>query len=449
MAINEGFRVGLNEIRETSIQSDTLYHKYVDQIMPDTDIGAWSAPILTNPAVMNEFFDMLVQRIIYTAIEVKSFNNPLKMLEGDRMPLGAVGQEIAFNPAKARKFNVDDFAGLLAKYESDVKVQYMHLNSDLQYCVTYTRAKIKDAFTSWDNLNSFVDGIIQTLYNGAYIDHFRMTKELVSTAYVGNNVQFRIITEPTDADKAKAFVKYARELYMNMRFPSSEFNAWEKVGGYGRALLTWTNPEDIVFLIRTDILALIDVEVLASAFNMSKTDLMGRILPVDNFDVYDGTDKIYDGSSIIGFMGDKAWFRIKEQEMTMDEFYNPNNRTWQAYLNDVRMYAYSLFANGIVFCTEAPSVDATAIAFDKSSITVASSIEVGETETNTIITTPFNATVEDMTVASSDSTVATVAISTTNPKQVIVTKKGAGTATITATLGNLTATFTYTAESNP
>lgn len=449
MAIKEGFRVALNELRETSIQSDTLYAKSVDQILPTTDIASWASPILTNPNIMNEFMSMLVQRIVYTQIEVKLFNNPLKMLEGDRMPLGAIGQEIAFNPIVGRIFNVDDFAGLLARYDADVKVQYMHLNSDIQYPVTITRAKIKDAFTSWENLNSFVDGITQSLYNGAYIDHFRMTKDLISSAYKGNNVVIETVTAVTTADTAKAFVKKAREIFLNMRFPSYKYNAWRKVGGYGRDLLVWSNPEDIVFVIKSSILNEIDVDVLASAFNMDKISLMGRILPVDNFDVYDGTRLVYDGSAIIGFMGDKSWFRIKEQEMTMDEFYNANNRTWQLYLNDVRMYAYSLFANGVVFATQMPTVPATAIAFDKNSITVASSIAVGDTETNTVITTPFNATVEDMTVASSDSTVATVAISSTNPKEVIVTKKGAGTATITATLGNLTATFTYTAESNP
>ena len=443
MAIKEGLRTALNAIRETSIENDTLYHRQIDQILPDTDIGAWASPILESQTVMNEFFDMLVQRIIYTQIESKLFNNPLKMLEGDRMPLGSIGQEIAFNPIKARPFNVDDFAGLLAKYEADVKVQYMHLNSDLQYCVTYTRAKIKDAFTSWDNLNSFIDGITQSLYNGAYIDHYRMTKGLISSAYAGNNVQLRVITEPDDADTAKAFVKYAREMYMNMRFPSSAFNAWNKVGGYGRELLTWTNPEDIVFVIRTDMLALLDVEVLASAFNMDKTTLMGRILPVDNFDEYEGTEKIYDGSNIIGFMGDKAWFRIKEQEMTMDEFYNPNNRTWQVYLNDVRMYQYSLFANGVVFCLEEPEVNATAIKFTSDTITFNAQ---EETAGNPLITTPFNATVEELVVTSSDENVVTVSAV---GKNVTITKVGAGTATVTATLGNLTATCTVTVSDTP
>ena len=110
MAIKEGLRTALNQIRETSIESDTLYHRYVDQIYPDTDIGAWASPILENPQVANEFFDVLIRRIVYTRIEVKRFRNPLAQLEGDRLPLGAVGQEIAFNPIKARKFNVDDFA---------------------------------------------------------------------------------------------------------------------------------------------------------------------------------------------------------------------------------------------------------------------------------------------------------------------------------------------------
>lgn len=443
--IPEGFRVALNELRETAIRDGKLYAQSVDQILPDTDIGSWSAPILANPDLMNEFMSMLVQRIVYTQIQVKMFNNPLRELEGDRLPLGAIGQEIAFNPIKARKFNVDDFAGLLAKYEADVKVQYMHLNSDLQYCVTITRAKIKDAFTSWENLNSFVDGITQSLYNGAYIDHYRMTKDLVSSAYSGNNVQVEVVTAPTTEATSKAFVKKAREIYLNMKFPSVKFNAWRKVGGYGNDLLTWSDPSDIRFIIRADVMNEIDVDVLASAFNMDKTSLMGKILTVDNFDIYDGTTKVYDGSKIIGFMGDKSWFRIKEQEMTMDEFYNPNNRTWQMYLNDVRMYQYSLFANGVVFATEEPQVNATAIKFAEESITFGADqlIEIG-----TVITTPYNAT-GTITYTSSDTDVVTVSAFEESPKQVSIVKVGAGTATVTATLGNLTATLSVTVPENP
>ena len=114
MAIPQGLKVALNNIRETSIENNTLYHKYVPEIFDDTDIGSFASPILAMPQVMNEFMNVLVQRIVYTQVETKLFNNPLRVLEGDRLPLGAIGQEIYINPAKHRKFNVDDFARIIS-----------------------------------------------------------------------------------------------------------------------------------------------------------------------------------------------------------------------------------------------------------------------------------------------------------------------------------------------
>lgn len=403
MAIAEGLKTALNEIRETAIESDRLYAKYIDQIRPDTDINVWARPILDNQAIMNDFFNMLVQRIIYTQIEVKLFNNPLEVLEGDQIPLGSIGQEIYTNPIKGRLFNVDDFAGLLARYEADVKVQYMHVNSDIQYPVTITRAKIVDAFTSWDNLNRFIDSITNALYNGAYIDRFRMTKELVSSAYAGNNVQIEVVHAVESADYAKAFVKKARNLYKYFRFPSSNYNAWAKVGGYGKAILTWCNPEDIVILLRADISTELDVDVLAQAFNMDKTTLMGRIIDVDNFDIYEGDEKTFDGSGILGIVADKSWFRVKTRELTMDEFYNANNRTWQFYLNDVRMYQYSLFANAVVFATSLPDVKATDCKFDHTDYGSAFDIDEGDEITIKVNLTPVNAT-SQTTFTSTDAT---------------------------------------------
>ena len=351
MAIPEGLRTSLNSIRETSIQNNTLYHRYVPEILPTSDIGSFASPILDNPNVMNEFMNVLVQRIVYTQVDIKLFNNPLRVLEGDRIPLGSIGQEIFINPARGRRFNVDDFAGLLAKYEADVKVQYHHLNSDLQYCVTITRAKLKDAFVSWSTLENFIDGLTQSLYNGAYIDQYNLTKGLVSSAYASNQVRVEVISNPNTEALAKEFITKARTMFLNMQTPTPNFNAWRQVGGYGRDILTWSNPEDIVFLVRNDIGAYLDVNVLAQTFNIDRSVLLGNIIYVNDFNEYDNEGKlIFDGSNIVGMIADKSWFRIKEQETTMDEFYNANNRTWQYYLNCVRMYSYSLFSNRCCFC---------------------------------------------------------------------------------------------------
>lgn len=444
MPISEGLRTSLNEIRQTSIENNTLYAKQVDEITPSTDIGSFSAPLLDNPDLMNEFMNMLIKRIVYTQlVNYKLYNNPLSFLEGDEMPLGSIGQEIFINPARGRKFDVNDFAGLLAKYESDVKVQYMHLNSDIQYPVTITRAKIKNAFVSWANLESFINGITQSLYNGAYIDRYNFTKSLVAQAYNTNTVKVQIITEPTSEELAKQFLVQARTLYLNFQEPTSDYNAWRQVGGYGKDVLTWTDPDDIVFLIRNDIGAFLDVNVLAQAFNVDKAKLLGRVKYIKDFSERDKDGNIVvDGSNIVAMIADKKWFRIKNQEITMDEFYNANNRTWQMYLNDVNMFQYSLFCNAVVFATTAPSVAITAMEFTEKEVSVAQNgnIELA------LSTTPAQANTPEVTFTSDHTEYATV--EKIDDRHCKVTGVASGTAIITAKAGNVTTTATVTVSAS-
>ena len=437
MPISEGLMTSLNQIRETSIENNTLYAKQIDEITPNTDISAISSVLLDNPELMNEFMGMLVKRIIYTQlVNYKLFNNPLKFLEGDQMPLGSIGQEIFINPAKGRKFNVNDFAGLLAKYEADVKVQYMHLNSDIQYPVTITRAKIKDAFVSWANLESFINGISQSLYNGAYIDRYNFTKGLVAQAYNTNTVKVEVISNPNTEDLAKQFLTQARTLFLNFQEPSSEYNAWRQVGGYGKDVLTWTDVEDIVLLIRNDVGAYLDVNVLAQAFNIDSAKLLGRVKYIKDFSERDNNGNIVvDGSNIVAMIADKKWFRIKNQEITMDEFYNANNRTWQMYLNDVNMFQYSLFCNAVVFATEAPTVTITAMEFTEKTVSVA--------EEGTIIaslsTTPAEANTPSIEFTSNGT--GTCTVTKIDDRHVQITGVAEGSTTVTAKAGNVTATL--------
>lgn len=438
MSPSEGLVTSLNAIREMSITEGKAYHQYIPIIDTTTDIGTLSQPILTNVEVRNDFMSMLINRIVYTQFEIKYFNNPLQILEGDRIPLGYSGQEIFINRAKGRKFNVEDFAGLLAKYEADVKVQYTHINMDLQYPVTVSYTQLKKAFVSWDALDSFIDGLSMSLYNGAYIDEFQFTKNIVGGAYMKNQAQIRTVTAPSTEALAKAFTTNLRELYLNMQLPSSKYNAWDKVGGEGRPVVTWSRPEDIVVIIRNDIRSFLDVNVLAQSFHIDESKLLGNIVSVDSFDVYDDNGvKIFDGSNILGFVGDKSWFRIKRQDMFVEEFRNPNNRTYQMYLNLIKMYNYSLFANGVIIATAQPTVTITALAYSGGTL----NIPVGGSDSARVTVTPATGNNPSIAFTSSDSTVATVTADSANPARAIITGVDDGTATITATSGNVTATI--------
>ena len=420
----DGLVTSLNKLRELS---SGLYHQYVPIIDDATDISTFAEPILTVPEVYNEFCDSLINRIVFTQFEIKAFRNPLVVLEGDRVPLGYAGQNVYINPAKGRTFNVNDFAGLLVKYAADVKVDYFTVNKDLQYCVTFTRDQLKKAFVSWADLETFIDGLSNSLYNGMYIDEFRFTKNIVADAYKDNKAQIiSNISAISNEATAKAFVEKARELFLNFQLPSTQYNAWAKVGGEGKPITTWTNPEDIVMLIRNDIRAYLDVNVLASAFNMDKATLMGNIITVDNWDVYDddGT-KLFDGSAILGIICDKAWFRIKRQDTFLESFRNPNNRTVQLYLNQQKGYNYSLFANGVILATSAPTSHISTMKF----VETAPEVTEGEKIKLHLDVSPFYA---NDTVTFTSGTVGKATVEKIDDRTVEVTGVAAGSSTITA-----------------
>ena len=212
-----GLQTALNKMREMSVESNSIYHQYVPVVTESTTIGEFGQPILDteNLNVMNDFVSLL-RKVVYTAVYNRTFNNPLAQLEGDRMPFGQFIEDVYVNPAKARGFNVNDFAGLLQKYEAKIATQYLTVNSDLQYCVTITREKIRNAFTSWDNLEGFVSGLVNSLWNGTYITRYNQTKGLVLSAYTSNSIQYEVVSEVTDETTATALVKKMRADFSKM-----------------------------------------------------------------------------------------------------------------------------------------------------------------------------------------------------------------------------------------
>lgn len=443
MAIAQGLKDSLNAIREMSVKAGSVYHQYIPVIDDDTDIGVFANPILNVTAVQNEFIPALINRIVFTSFEIKRYNNPLVVLEGDRIPLGYAGQEIYVNPAKGRKFNGEDFAGILKKYEADVKVQYMPLNMDVQYPVSISRQQLRTAMTSWEDLNTFVDQLSNSLYNGAFVNEYRYTKNIVAGAYKDNKAVIEVISAVSSEATAKAFTAKAREMFLNFQSPSTAFNSWAKMGGAGAPITTWSNPEDIYFLIRNDVRSYLDVNVLASAFNISQADLLGRIISVDNFDVYDDEgNKIFDGSAIVGGIFDRSWFRIKRQDMFLDTDYNANNRTWQYYLNLIKMYNFSLFANGVIFATSAPTVTATSITPDTTAIAFT---KTNDEVTVTLAVEPITATTT-ITWAATAADVVTLTPSADGRSCVVkCIAESSDTDTITITAGALSETISVTA----
>lgn len=429
MQPSAGLVTALNAMREMSVQNGGIYHQYIPSLTANMAIGSFAQPMLGNDSLAQDLrneFTGLLKRIVETMVYNKIYKNPLADLEGENIPLGTFVEDINVQPIKGREFNVNDFAGLLQKYEADVRTQFYAVNSDKQYPVTITRAKIKNAFTSWRTLEDFITGITNALYNGAYMEMYNQTKMLITDAFLSNKITTVQVSAVTNASTATTLVKELRRYYKKFQFASTEFNAWNKLDEKRRNFQAWSNPEDIVVLLPADVDTEVSVEVLAKAFNMKETDLMGRVIVLDDFKVRTNEGEIaQDGSAIQAVIVDKGFFKIRPQDFEMDEFYNPNNRTWQYYLNVVKMYAMSVWHNAVVFATSLPTVEATAVTTESTEL----SVGADETAKTLIKLTPVNAT-STVTVASSDADVATAEVV---GNYVEVTGVAEGTATITLT----------------
>lgn len=424
MALPKGAKV-FNVVRENmnEVYMNTLPSATEDNIQTISNI-------LFNDAyqpMLNDFVTNLINRIGLTIVRNKTFNNPLSILRKGSMPLGTDIQDIYENPAEAEQYELSntEMAKLLTITDPDTHVAYYRRNRKDLYTKTISRENLQGAFVSWEKFEDYISAITTSLYSGNYIDEFKLTKALVDGAYDNNKVIVETVNAVTDEASAKAFVKKARALFNKMKFPSTDYNAYSKFSGAKGQITTWTDEDRVVMIVTSDLMAEVDVDVLARAFNIENTKFLGRVIEVDKFE----------NPEIQAVICDEAWFQIYENIMRFDEFYNARVMAWNEYLHVWQTYAICPFANAVVLATAQPK-PATVISVSDVSVVKDATANV------TVTLTPSDAT-SNLTFISGDEKVFTV--SSTG----VVTGVSAGTGTLTVKTDNGlsdTATVTVTAS---
>ena len=424
MALPKGAKV-FNVIRENAskVFMETVPSATEDNIQTLSNI-------LFNDAyqpMLNEFVTNLINRIGLTIIRNKTFSNPLSILRKGSVPLGTDIQDLYENPAEAEAYELSNtaMAKLLTITDPDTHVAYYRRNRKDMYTKTISRENLQGAFVSWEKFESYISAITTSLYSGNYIDEFELTKSLVDGAYDNDKVIVETINAVTDETSAKAFIKKCRSLFNKMKLPSTQYNAYSKFSGAKGTIKTWTEEDRFVLIVTSDVMAEVDVDVLARAFNIENTKFLGRVIEIDSFE----------NKEIQAILCDESWFQIYENLMRFDEFYNARTMTWNEYLHVWQTYAICPFANAVVFATAQPK-PATAISVSDVNVAQDATANV------TVTLTPSDATSE-LTFISGNETVFTV--SSTG----VVTGVSAGTGTLTVKTDNGlsdTATVTVTGK---
>ena len=294
-----------------------------------------------NAVVTNEFMKTLLNMIIKQVIHNKLFSNPLKSLKKGKKPLGDTIEEIYTNFIKADVYDQTGSA-LLQRKLPDTKTVFHRMNRQDKYKVTVNPEELFKAFASYDKLQSYIATIINTLYNSSEFDEFILTKQLIKQAYDNNAIVVVNVPDPlTSMDNGKEFIRIVKTVSGDMVFPNSNNNAYLTAQSEDdKPIITFTRKNEQVLIIDNPTNVSVDINVLASIFNMSVAE-------------FNDTKKIvidaFPDPDIRCALVDEAFFQIYDDLLMFRDFENPEGLYKNYYLHVWQTLAYSPLVNAVIF----------------------------------------------------------------------------------------------------
>lgn len=325
--------------------------------------------ILTYEAQANEFVNALVNRIGLVILNNRMATNPLAALKKGRLAVGETIEEIYIDVIKAQTYDPRAAQNTLFKrHLPNVSSVFHSVDSQLNYPLTISNEQLRKAFLSYDSLDRFIAGLVDSMYKSATLDEFIQMKQLISEW----NENSRFIVEPITAVTDAAS---AREAMIKIKAVSDGMTIFNNQMNYAGV---WTStPKDEQYLITTpDFNARMDVDVLAAAFHMDKAEFAGHVIVVDNIgDLGD------DGIEAI--LVDKNWYQVYDYLRTFKTAYNGEGLYWNYFYHVWMVYSLSPFANAVAFGTAAPTVTALTVTPTTATVKAGGTVQITTTVTGT------------------------------------------------------------------
>lgn len=330
----------LNAIRNSA--SDTYRNRI--PVATQDNIREIGNAMMTYQATQNEFLNALVNRIARVIITSKSYENPLRVFKKGMMEYGETIEEIFVNIAKAHPFDPIVAEKTVFKREiPDVAAVFHKMNYQNFYKATISNDQLRQAFLSTEGITDLIARIVDSMYTGSEFDEFLCMKHLIEDDATKGRMYPVVIPEPTAAN-AKAIVTTIKSISNKLEFLSSTYNAM--------GVMNFTKKENQILIIDAAFDAVIDVEVLASAFNMSKAEFMGQRVLIDNFGTLTGC---------VAALVDREWFMVFDNLMSFTENYNGEGLYWNYFYHVWKTFSTSPFANALIFTTDAQSVTSVTV----------------------------------------------------------------------------------------
>ena len=374
-----------NKLTVTNVSKDVInailnegwsinYRDYVPVTATDADsIRDIGKIIMDSPNLRNAFASDLINRIVLVIVTSKMYENPWARLKKGKLDIGESVEEIFVNMARAELYNPAGSAETVFKRSiPDIRAAFHVVNYQVFYPVTIENEDLSMAFTTQNGLYNLIEKIYETLYTADAYDEFNVMKYLIAEHILTGHI--KVVQTPAIKDElsVRENVAIIKATSNKMKFHTSDYNL--------AGVKTHVKHENQTIIVSADFDALMDVQVLAAAFNMEKAEFLSKRLLVDSFGnidiprlaecapelceniVYDSEGHVVSAelkkisakdlemlNNIPAVIIDDDFMQIYDRLITMEDIRNPKGLYTNAFLHCWKIFSISPFAPAVAF----------------------------------------------------------------------------------------------------
>lgn len=368
----------LNAIRNSA---SIDYRNYVPIATADADsVKEIGKVIMDYPALQNEFLNALVNRIAFVVIQSKAYKNPWAMFKKGVIENGETIESIFVELAKPFEYDPAMAETQLFKREKpDVRSAFHVVNYKKFYKTTIEREELGMAFLSWAGVTDLIAKIVDAIYTASEYDEFQVMKYMLARHILLGQMNPVQVKDSNDSANAKDIVATLKKASNAITFMNNKYTL--------AGVRTHTLKDDQYLIVDARFDATMDVEVLATAFNMEKAEFMGKRVLIDGFGEIDNErlaelfadDETYVEltpaqltalNTIPAVLIDKDWFMIYDRLAMFDEQRNAQGLYWNYFYHVWKTFSVSPFAQCIAFVPGAPGVTSVDVSPATAGVTV-------------------------------------------------------------------------------
>ena len=223
----------------------------------------------------------------------------------------------------------------------DVKQVFFRVNYGRQYQRTYSAQDLQKTVVSWDTYAQFIDGISRDINASLQIDEYDAMRNLFTDGVAKGIVPLYHIDALATENDAKTILSFADSSTQTSSSPA-------KIIPLGTSQILGTqlkhglSPDNISILLTSQATAVIDVQALASAFNLDYANFIGKRQTVDYLD---------NARNIKAIMFDDFAIMLLMLSTRRVKFTTPQLQNSMYSRNKQSIMALNPFANMVAFTT--------------------------------------------------------------------------------------------------